>query len=39
MESLIGYGHKFVELDQFLDTVSTGPRWLERLAILGKRLL
>ena len=23
-------GHKFVELDQLLDALSTGPRWLER---------
>jgi hypothetical protein len=23
-------GPKFVELDQLLDALSTGPRWLER---------
>jgi len=28
-------GPKFVELDQVLDAVSTGPRWLERLDVPG----
>ena len=28
-------GPKFVELDQLLDAVSTGPRWLERLDVVG----
>ena len=28
-------GPKFVELDQLLDAVSTGPRWLERRDVAG----
>src|SRR6202162_3839314 len=28
-------GPKFVELDQLLDAVSTGPRWLERRHVAG----
>ena len=28
-------GPKFVELDQLLDAVSTGPRWLERRDMAG----
>jgi hypothetical protein len=28
-------GLKFVELDQLLDAVATGPRWLERLDVAG----
>ena len=30
-----GAGPKFVELDQLLDAVSTGPRWLERRDVAG----